>query len=67
MTIRNGQSRATDIDMHKKKTLEMGQSGMGYISNVFFLCMSMSVSLDCPFLIVPSLTSFPCVCQCLEM
>jgi hypothetical protein len=21
-----------------------------YISNVFFLCMSMSVSLDCPFL-----------------
>ena len=28
MTIRNGQSRATDIDMHKKKTLEMGQSGM---------------------------------------
>ena len=28
MTIRNGQSRDTDIDMHKKKTLEMGQSGM---------------------------------------
>jgi hypothetical protein len=25
------------------------------ISNVFFLCMSMSVSLDCPFLIVTSL------------
>ena len=28
MTIRNGQSRDTDIDIHKKKTLEMGQSGM---------------------------------------
>ena len=28
MTIRNGQSRFTDIDMHNKKTLEMGQSGM---------------------------------------
>ena len=28
MTIRNGQSRETNIDMHKKKTLEMGQSGM---------------------------------------
>ena len=27
-TIRNGQSRDTDIDIHKKKTLEMGQSGM---------------------------------------
>ena len=27
MTIRNGQSRDTDIDIHKKKTLEMGQSG----------------------------------------
>jgi hypothetical protein len=77
----NGQSRDTDIDIHKKKTLEMGQSGMDnletltltytninvsvsrlsipdcLISNVFFLCMSMSVSLDCPFLIIPSLTS----------
>ena len=28
MTIRNGQSRDTDIDIHKKKTLEIGQSGM---------------------------------------
>jgi hypothetical protein len=28
MTIRNGQSRDSDIDMHKKKTLEMGQSRM---------------------------------------
>ena len=28
MTIRNGQSRDTDIDMHNKKMLEMGQSGM---------------------------------------
>ena len=28
VTIRNGQSRETDIDIHKKKTLEMGQSGM---------------------------------------
>ena len=27
MTIRNGQSRDTDIDIHKKKTLEIGQSG----------------------------------------
>ena len=28
MTIGNGQSRDTDIDIHMKKTLEMGQSGM---------------------------------------
>ena len=28
VTIRNGKSRDTDIDIHKKKTLEMGQSGM---------------------------------------
>ena len=28
MTIRNGQSRDTDIDIHMKKTLEIGQSGM---------------------------------------
>jgi hypothetical protein len=28
MTMRNGQSRATDIDMHKKKTLEIEQSGI---------------------------------------
>jgi hypothetical protein len=71
-TIRNGQSRDTDIDIHKKKTLEMGQSVSVSrfpipdcpISNVFFLCMSMLMSLDCPFLIVPSLTSFSCVCQC---
>ena len=27
-TIRNGKSRDTDIDIHKKKTLEIGQSGM---------------------------------------
>jgi hypothetical protein len=27
-TIRNGKSRDTDIDIHKEKTLEMGQSGM---------------------------------------
>ena len=26
MTIRNGKSRDTDIDIHKKKTLEIGQS-----------------------------------------
>ena len=26
MTIRNGQSRDIDIDIHKKKTLEMVQS-----------------------------------------
>jgi hypothetical protein len=26
--MRNGKSRDTDIDIHKKKTLEMGQSGM---------------------------------------
>jgi hypothetical protein len=73
VTFRNGQSRETDIDIHKKKTLEIGQSGMDNletltltytISNVCFLCMSMSVSLDCPFLIVPSLASCSCVCQC---
>ena len=28
MTTRNGQSRDTDIDIHKKKALEMGQLGM---------------------------------------
>jgi hypothetical protein len=28
MTISNGHSRDTDIDMHKKKTLEIGQSGI---------------------------------------
>ena len=28
MTIRNGQSRDTDIDMHNKKMLEMRQSRM---------------------------------------
>ena len=28
MTIRNGQSRDTDIGMRNKKMLEMGQSGM---------------------------------------
>ena len=27
MTIRNGQSRDIDIDIHMNKTLEMGQSG----------------------------------------
>ena len=27
-TIRNGQSRDTDIDIHRKKTLEIRQSGM---------------------------------------
>jgi hypothetical protein len=26
VTIRNGKSRDTDIDIHKKKTLEIGQS-----------------------------------------
>jgi hypothetical protein len=94
MTIRNGQSRDIDIDIHKKKTLEIVQSCLenlqtlvsrlfihdytisnacflvyvdvsvsGFlipdcpISNVFFLCMSMSVSVDCPFLIVTFLTS----------
>ena len=29
MTIRNAKSRETDIDIHKKKMLEIGQSGMG--------------------------------------
>ena len=28
MTIRNEKSRDTDIDIHKKKTLEIRQSGM---------------------------------------
>jgi hypothetical protein len=76
VTIRNGQSRETDIHIHNKKMLEIGQSGVSvsklpipdcHISNVFFLCMSMSVSLDFPFLIVPSLRSFSCVFQCLEI
>jgi hypothetical protein len=34
MTIRNGQSRDTDIDIHKKKTLEIGQSGMGNLETL---------------------------------
>jgi hypothetical protein len=79
-TIMNGQSKESDIDIHKKKTLEMGQSGMDNLMSMsvsldcpflivislrsFVLCMSMSLSLDCPFLIVLSLTSFSCVCQC---
>jgi hypothetical protein len=78
MTIRNGQSRDTNIDMHNKKTLEMGQSGMDNlqtlvyvnvsvsgvripdcsISNVFFLCMSMSVFVDSQGMIVLSLRSW---------
>ena len=28
VTIRNGQSRDSDIDIHKRKMLEMRQSGM---------------------------------------
>ena len=28
MTIRNGKSRDTDIAIHNKKALEIGQSGM---------------------------------------
>jgi hypothetical protein len=79
-TIRNGQSRDTDIDMHNKKTLEIVQLCMDNlqtltltytriipdcsISNVFFLCMSMSVSVDSQGMIVLSLRSFSCVCQC---
>jgi hypothetical protein len=34
VTIRNGQSRDTDIDIHKKKTLEIGQSGMGNLETL---------------------------------
>jgi hypothetical protein len=34
VTIRNGKSRETDIDIHKKKTLEMGQSGMGNLETL---------------------------------
>jgi hypothetical protein len=33
-TIRNGQSTDTDIDIHKKKTLEIGQSGMGNLETL---------------------------------
>jgi hypothetical protein len=79
--MRNAQSTDTDINIQKKKTLEIEQSGIRNretltlivsrlsipdcpISNVLFLCMSMSISLDCPFLIVTSLTSCSCVCQC---
>jgi hypothetical protein len=49
VTIRNGQSRETDIDIHKKKTLKMVQSGMENPE---------TMSLDCPFLIVTSLSLF---------
>jgi hypothetical protein len=34
VTIRNGQSRDTDIDIQKKKTLEIGQSGMGNLETL---------------------------------
>ena len=34
MTISNGQSRDIDIDMHKNKTLEIGQSGMGNLETL---------------------------------
>jgi hypothetical protein len=62
MTIRNGQSRDTNIDMHNNVYVSVSRLSIPdcLISNVFFLCMSMSVSLDCPFLIVTSLTSFYC-------
>jgi hypothetical protein len=33
-TIRNGQSRETDVDIHKKKNLEMGQSGMANLETL---------------------------------
>jgi hypothetical protein len=32
--IRNGQSTDTDIDIHKQKTLEIGQSGMGNLETL---------------------------------
>jgi hypothetical protein len=86
------------IDIHKKKTLEIEQSGirnpetltltytkkkdvrdnletliLTYTSKRFRDVTirngqsretSLSVSLDCPFLIVLSLMSFSCICQC---
>jgi hypothetical protein len=59
ITIMYGQSTDTDINIHKKKTLEIEQSGMDNLET-----MTLTFSLDCPFLIVPSLRSFSCVCQC---
>ena len=38
VTIRNGQSRDTDIDIHKKKTLDMGQSGMDNLETLTLTC-----------------------------
>ena len=38
MTIGNGQSRDTDIDMHNKETLEMGQSGMDNLETLTLTC-----------------------------
>jgi hypothetical protein len=70
-TMANGQSNDTDIDIHKKNTLEMIHNKKClvlvyvnvnfsrlsipdcHISNIFVMCMSMSI--DCPFLIVISL------------
>jgi hypothetical protein len=34
MTIRNGQSRDTDIGIHKNKTLEIRQSGIGNLETL---------------------------------
>jgi hypothetical protein len=36
MTIRNGQSRDTDIGIDQKKTLEIGQSGMDNLETLTF-------------------------------
>jgi hypothetical protein len=65
------ESTNTDIDIHNVFFLvyvNVSVSRLSIpdcpISNVFFLCMSISVSLDCPFLIATSLTSFSCACQC---
>jgi hypothetical protein len=63
VTISNGQPRLVYINVCVSR-LSIPDC---LLSIVFFLCISMSVSLGCPFLIVTSLTSFSCVyqCQCL--
>jgi hypothetical protein len=37
-TIRNGQSRDNDIDIHKKNTLEIGQSEMDNLETLTMTC-----------------------------
>jgi hypothetical protein len=45
--IMNGQSRDTDIDIQKKKTLEMGQSGMGNLETLSRTSFSCACQCQC--------------------